>query len=222
MVSLKKNPYKSPKILMFKNGFFLKIRTSGNTAHDTRQCSKPRSEPSVAKCTALTINVRLFDRWYGRTAQCKVWLHDASNVVSNVGSKRLGQYGANVGANVGGMSCRLHDALNSPISEANIKVCIPTLEASFEAVQKTDSRPITFQHQCWKLAICHLSFAPRQHDVSNASSVQHWKYLTHRVAAALGCMQNIRLFSTTVWPWPPLVAGLPGLPDNTASADAYR
>ncbi len=28
----------------------------------------------------------------------KVRLHDASNVVSNVGSKRLGQYGANAGA----------------------------------------------------------------------------------------------------------------------------
>ncbi len=32
----------------------------------------------------------------------------------------LGQYGANVGANVGGAGCRLHDASNSPILEANI------------------------------------------------------------------------------------------------------
>ncbi len=32
-----------------------------------------------------------------------------------------GQYGANVGANVGGAGCRLHDASNSPILEANIR-----------------------------------------------------------------------------------------------------
>ncbi len=51
--------------------------------------------------------------------------------------------------------------------------------------KKTDSRPITFQRQCWKLAVRHLLFAPWLHDVSNASSVQHWKYLTHRVAVAL-------------------------------------
>ncbi len=51
--------------------------------------------------------------------------------------------------------------------------------------KKTDNRPITFQRQCWKLAVRHISFAPWLHDLSNASSVQHWKYLTHRVAAAL-------------------------------------
>ncbi len=27
--------------------------------------------PSVSKCTALAINIRLFGRWYGRMAQCK-------------------------------------------------------------------------------------------------------------------------------------------------------
>ncbi len=48
-------------------------------------------------------------------------LHDASNVRSNVGSKRLGQYGVNAGANVGDAGCRLHDASNSPILEANIR-----------------------------------------------------------------------------------------------------
>ncbi len=52
--------------------------------------------------------------------------------------------------------------------------------------KKTDSRPITFQCQRWKLAVRHSSFAPRLHDVSNASSAQHWKYLMHRVAAACG------------------------------------
>ncbi len=46
----------------------------------------------------------------------KVRLHDALNV----GSKHLGQYGENVGANVGGAGCRLHDASNSPTLEANI------------------------------------------------------------------------------------------------------
>ncbi len=51
----------------------------------------------------------------------KVRLHDASNVGSNVGSKCLGQYGANAGANVDGAGCRLHDASNSPILEANIR-----------------------------------------------------------------------------------------------------
>ncbi len=51
----------------------------------------------------------------------KVRLHDASNVGSNVGSKRLGQYGANAGANVGGAGCLLHDASNSPVLEANIR-----------------------------------------------------------------------------------------------------
>ncbi len=51
--------------------------------------------------------------------------------------------------------------------------------------KKTDSRPITFQRQRWKLAVRHSLFAPWLHDVLNASSVQHWKYLTHRVAAAL-------------------------------------
>ncbi len=51
----------------------------------------------------------------------KVRLHDVSNVGSNVGSKRLGQYGANAGANVGGVGCRLHDASNSPILEVNIR-----------------------------------------------------------------------------------------------------
>ncbi len=51
--------------------------------------------------------------------------------------------------------------------------------------KKTDIQPITFQRQRWKLAVRYLSFAPRLHDVSNASSIQHWKYLTHRVAAAL-------------------------------------
>ncbi len=45
-------------------------------------------------------------------------LHDASNVGSNVGSKRLGQCGANAGANVGDAGYRLHDASNSPILEA--------------------------------------------------------------------------------------------------------
>ncbi len=116
-----------------------------------------------------------------------MWLHDAWNVGSNVGSKCLGQYGVNVdvGANIGGMGCRLHDASNSPTLETNITICISTLEASFEAGQKTDSRPITFQCQRWKLAVHHSSFTPRLHDVSNASSVQHWKYLTHRVAVAL-------------------------------------
>ncbi len=66
----------------------------------------------------------------------KVQLHDTSNVGFNVGSKRLGQYGANVGASVGGAGCRLHDASNNPTLEANTTVCIPTLEASFEAGQK--------------------------------------------------------------------------------------
>ncbi len=51
----------------------------------------------------------------------KVRLHDASNVESNVGSKRLGQYGANAGANVGDVGCRLHDASDSPILKANIR-----------------------------------------------------------------------------------------------------
>ncbi len=53
--------------------------------------------------------------------QFKVQLYDASNVGSNVGSKRSGQYGANAGANVGGAGCRLYDASNSPILEANIR-----------------------------------------------------------------------------------------------------
>ncbi len=33
----------------------------------------------------------------------------------------LGQYGANVGANVGGAGCRQHNVSNSPILEANIR-----------------------------------------------------------------------------------------------------
>ncbi len=33
----------------------------------------------------------------------------------------LGQYGANVGANVGGVGCQLHDASNSPTLQANIR-----------------------------------------------------------------------------------------------------
>ncbi len=49
-------------------------------------------------------------------------LHDVSNVGSNVGSKRLSQYGVNVVTNVGGAGCQLYDALNSPTLEANIKV----------------------------------------------------------------------------------------------------
>ncbi len=51
----------------------------------------------------------------------KARLHDAANVGSNVGSKCLGQYGANVGTNVGGVGYQLHDAFNSPMLEANIQ-----------------------------------------------------------------------------------------------------
>ncbi len=82
----------------------------------------------------------------------------------------LGQYGANFGANVGGVGCRLHDGSNSLTLEVNICqkpqfVAFPPWKHPLTRDKKTDSRPITFQRQRWQLAIRHQSFVPRLHDV---------------------------------------------------------
>ncbi len=77
----------------------------------------------------------------------------------------------------------LHDVSNSP-----------TLEASFEARQK--NRQLADYLPTPTLEAGRSSFVPRLHDVSNASGVQHWKYLTYHVAMALDEATALRLTQT--------------------------
>ncbi len=67
-------------------------------------------------------------------------------------------------------------------------VCIPTLEASFYAGQKTGRPPNVFQHQRWTLGTCHQPRVQWLHDASHHTSVQHWKHSAHRVAAPLSVL----------------------------------